>query len=99
MRLSAREATPFVTWLKQRRRELDLTQESLAELLNCSVVTISKIEMGQRRPSKQIAELLANVLHVPVDGREDFLRFAPSCVQIADAILVAAGRAASFVLR
>jgi len=68
--------SPFAQWLKQRRRELDLTQEELAERLNCSVVTISKIEMGQRRPSKQIAELLATELCVPVDARGDFLHFA-----------------------
>jgi predicted ATPase/transcriptional regulator with XRE-family HTH domain len=70
------DPTPFAQWLKQRRRELDLTQEELAEQLNCSVVTISKIEMGRRRPSKQIAELMESVLQVPVKARGDFGRFA-----------------------
>lgn len=74
--MSETSPSPFVQWLKQRRRELDLTQEALAERLNCSVVTISKIEMGRRRPSKQIAELMATELGVPVDARKDFLRFA-----------------------
>lgn len=66
----------FAQWLKQRRLELDLTQEDLAERLNCSVVSVSKIETGQRRPSKQIAGLMAEVLHVPPHQRDHFHLFA-----------------------
>jgi predicted ATPase/transcriptional regulator with XRE-family HTH domain len=69
-------ANSFPEWLKRRRRELDFTQEALAEQMNCSVVTISKFESGQRRPSKQMAGLLAATLRVPDAEREKFLRFA-----------------------
>ena len=45
---------------ERRRKALDLTQEDLAERLGCSVWSIQKIEVGTRRPSRQIAELLAD---------------------------------------
>ena len=38
------EAISFGTWLKQRRKALDLTQEALAEACACSVETIRKLE-------------------------------------------------------
>jgi DNA-binding XRE family transcriptional regulator len=52
----------FGEWLKRRRQELDLTQEQLAKSASCSVFAIRKIEMGERRPSKQLAELLGKSL-------------------------------------
>ena len=66
----------FGLWVKQRRKELDLTQEELSLRVGCSLVLIQKIEAGQRRPSKQIAELLAQHLDVPAGDRPDFVRFA-----------------------
>ena len=51
--------TPFGIWLRQRRKALDLTQEQLAATIDVSLPTIVKIEAGQRRPSRQVAELLA----------------------------------------
>jgi transcriptional regulator with XRE-family HTH domain len=54
--------TSFGLWLKERRRLLDLTQTDLANGVGCSVVTIRKIEADERRPSRQIAELLADCL-------------------------------------
>lgn len=66
----------FGQWLKQRRKALDLTQRDLAQRIGCAVVTIQKIEEGERRPSKQIAELLADQLEVPAEGREEFIRAA-----------------------
>jgi predicted ATPase/DNA-binding XRE family transcriptional regulator len=68
----------FGQWLKQRRKSLDITQEDLALQVDCSVSTIEKIESGERRPSRQIAELFADYLRVPNDEREAFLRFARS---------------------
>src|SRR6266571_4420736 len=66
----------FGLWLKQRRRELDLTQDALAESVGCSTATIEKIESGKRRPSKQIAELLAEHLRIPADNRPAFIELA-----------------------
>jgi predicted ATPase/DNA-binding XRE family transcriptional regulator len=67
---------PFGSWLKQRRKALDLTQMDLAGQVNCSVMTIRKIEGERRRPSKQIVERLADVLAISLDDRPAFMTFA-----------------------
>ena len=66
----------FGEWLRQRRRALDLTQAELAERAGCSVFALRKIESGERRPSKQLAQLLAASLHVPPEDRDAFVRAA-----------------------
>ncbi|BCX04486.1 MAG: hypothetical protein KatS3mg053_2424 [Candidatus Roseilinea sp.] len=66
----------FAQWAKERRKGLDLTQAELAELVGCSLITIAKIESGKRRPSKQIAELMAQHLRVPDEQRAVFVSFA-----------------------
>jgi len=53
------------TWLKQRRKDLDLTHEELAEKAGCSVDMVRRIEGGTARPSRQLAELLAASLSMP----------------------------------
>jgi predicted ATPase/transcriptional regulator with XRE-family HTH domain len=68
--------TAFGAWLKQRRNALGLAQKELAECAGCSVVTIEKIESSARRPSSQIAEMLAECLKVPSDERLAFIEFA-----------------------
>ncbi len=70
------EDISFNVWLKQRRRALDLTQEDLAERVGCSTITIHKIEVGQRRPSKQVAQRLAECLKIPPEEHEEFISFA-----------------------
>lgn len=67
---------PFGEWLKQRRKELDFTQDELARLIDCSPATIRKIESGERKPSRQMVELLARVLEVPSTQHEAFSRLA-----------------------
>lgn len=62
--------------LARRRKQLDLTQETLAGLVGCSLSAIRKIESDQRRPSKQIAELLATHLEISPDERTLFLKMA-----------------------
>lgn len=64
---------PLGQWIKHRRKLLDLTQADLADRVGCAVVTIQKIEEGQRRPSKQIAELLADHLTIPAEERDNFI--------------------------
>ena len=68
--------TSFGQWLKQRRKALDLTREELAQRIGCAAVTLYKIEADERRPSKQIAELLAEHLNIPADEHAAFVRFA-----------------------
>jgi transcriptional regulator with XRE-family HTH domain len=57
-----RVQVPFGQWLRQRRKELGLTQEELGERISYSGETIRKIEAGRRRPSKRLARLLAKAL-------------------------------------
>ncbi|HEX5692658.1 MAG TPA: tetratricopeptide repeat protein [Roseiflexaceae bacterium] len=66
----------FGYWVRRRRKALDLTQGDLARQVGCAVVTIQKIEADERRPSRQIAELLAEQLAIPQDERTVFLQSA-----------------------
>src|SRR5687768_11774307 len=66
----------FGTWIKRRRRALDITQQELAQRVGCSHSLIFKIESDERRPSRQIAELLAQHLEIPSGERELFLKVA-----------------------
>lgn len=67
---------PFGQWVKLRRTALDLTQWELAERIGCSRETIQKIETGVRRPSKQIAQLLADSLKSEPEERDVLVRWA-----------------------
>jgi predicted ATPase/transcriptional regulator with XRE-family HTH domain len=66
----------FGKWVKRRRKALDLTQQQLAHRVGCSLATIIKIEAEERRPSRQIAELLAQELDLPPDQHALFLKIA-----------------------
>ena len=66
----------FGYWLKQRRKALYLTQSDLAERVGCAVVTITKIEADQRRPSKEFAARLAEVLEIAPEKWSVFVEFA-----------------------
>ena len=70
------QTSTFGSWLKVRRQALDLTQVQLARQIGCAEVTLGKIERDQRRPSKQMAELLAIALCLPDEAREAFVQFA-----------------------
>src|SRR5215216_1182596 len=66
----------FGYWIRRQRKALDLTQRALADRVGCSLAAIKKIEGEERRPSRQIAERLADVLGVPTDQRDVFLDVA-----------------------
>jgi predicted ATPase/transcriptional regulator with XRE-family HTH domain len=70
------EQHSFGYWLRLKRKALDLTREALAHRVGCSVSTIRKLEDEERRPSAQIAELLAEIFKIPTTERTAFLRFA-----------------------
>ncbi|MEM7336752.1 MAG: tetratricopeptide repeat protein, partial [Chloroflexota bacterium] len=55
---------------------LGLTRVKLANSVGCSPITIKKIERDERRPSVQIAELLAEHLQLPNPHKVNFLRKA-----------------------
>ncbi len=66
----------FGEWVRHQRSLLKLTRGQLAERVGCSVALLRKIEDGERRPSTQIAELLANCLDIPPEQRSTFVRVA-----------------------
>jgi predicted ATPase/DNA-binding XRE family transcriptional regulator len=66
----------FSDWLKRRRKALDMTQDELAKRAGCSVGALRKIEAGDRRPSKQLAGLLAKALEIPKEDQQTFIRVA-----------------------
>jgi predicted ATPase/DNA-binding XRE family transcriptional regulator len=66
----------FSAVLRQRRRDLDLTRTELARRVGCSPDTIKKLEEGERRPSKELAELLAEHLQIDTSSRANFILLA-----------------------
>lgn len=62
--------------VRQRRERLGLTREQLARNVGCAAVTLYKIEINERRPSQQIAELLAQHLGVAAQDVAEFVQFA-----------------------
>jgi len=82
----------FGYWIRRQRKALDLTQRALAERVGCSLAAIKKIEGDERRPSRQIAERIADALGVAADQREMFLEVARG-VRRVDQLLLARGPA------
>lgn len=72
----------FSEWLKLRRKALDMTQDELAERAGCSVSALRKIESGERRPSKQLAELLAQALELSEEDQQIFIRVARGALNL-----------------
>jgi transcriptional regulator with XRE-family HTH domain len=74
--MTTTEIYSFGEWLKQRRERLHLTQRELATAVHCSVPMIKKIEADERRPSAELAKLLAITLEVPTSEQEIFIQVA-----------------------
>lgn len=53
--------------IKARRKELNLTQAQLAELINSDEYYISAIETGRRKPGRKFLVSFSNALNIPVD--------------------------------
>jgi transcriptional regulator with XRE-family HTH domain len=66
----------FGEWLRKSRNNLRLTREEFARRVGCSVSLLRKIEHNERRPSNQIAELIANCLNIPPGERPSFVKAA-----------------------
>jgi len=63
-------------WIKRRRKALDLTQAALAQRVGCSLDLIQKIEADARRPSREMAARLADMLDLAADERTPFIQAA-----------------------
>lgn len=48
----------FGTWLRQRRRSLDLTQKALAKQVGCAEITVRRMEADEYKPSHDLALVL-----------------------------------------
>lgn len=68
----------FGQWLRRRRKALDLTQVELAVRVPCAKGTIRRLEADDLRPSKALAERLADTLSVAGADRATFIRYARS---------------------
>jgi predicted ATPase/transcriptional regulator with XRE-family HTH domain len=66
----------FGAWLRRRRKAFDWTQAALADRIGCSAAMIRKIEASERKPSQQLAELLAAALAIPDRDRARFVHAA-----------------------
>jgi WD40 repeat protein/transcriptional regulator with XRE-family HTH domain len=69
-------ALTFGGWLKRRRGSLGLTQKELAQQVGYAEITLRKVEADELRPSRQMAEKLAEVLQLPSEARAQFIQFA-----------------------
>lgn len=69
-------ASTFGSWLRQRRNETGVTQEELADELGFSLALLRKLESAERRPSGQIANLVAQYFQIPADEHDAFVAFA-----------------------
>lgn len=81
----AASATSLGSWVRLRRRTLGITQAELASRVPCAVITVRKIEADERRPSRQVAERLADSLELDPVTTERFLAaartsFAPAAL-------------------
>src|SRR5688572_21573788 len=66
----------FGAWIRRRRTALGLLQKELAQTVGCSVPALQKIVRDERRPSRSMAERLAEALDVPADERALFVQAA-----------------------
>jgi len=66
----------FGEWLREQRNSRKLTREEFANRVGCSVAMLRKIENDERKPSAQIAELIANCLDIPSEERGTFIKVA-----------------------
>jgi predicted ATPase/transcriptional regulator with XRE-family HTH domain len=72
----------FGAWVARRRKALDLTRDQLARRVGCSASALRKIESDERRPSRQMAERLAECLQVLPDQRLTFLQVARGVLRV-----------------
>lgn len=69
-------AHSFGALVRRQRKALDLTQAALAQQVGCAESLIRKIEAEERRPSRQVAERLADALRIVPEQRELFVLIA-----------------------
>ncbi len=84
----ATEILSIGEWIQSRRNAMGMTRADLARRVGCAEVTIKKIEKDERKPSGQIAELLAEHLLIPAMLHEKFLQMCRGGYMAAPGLLV-----------
>ena len=69
-------STSFGTWLRQKRRSLDLTQKAFADWVGCAPITLRRMEADEYKPSSELASVLFEKLGIPEPERLQWVRFA-----------------------
>jgi len=59
--------------IRERRKALGLSLKELSQQVGCAVVTLKKIESGERKPSRLMAERLAQCLKINVKEQSAFI--------------------------
>src|SRR6476661_7172283 len=72
----AEAAYSFGAWVSLRRQALVLSREDLARRVGVAEVSIRKIEADERRPSPQVAALLAQQLQLAAEVHPRFVQVA-----------------------
>src|SRR6476660_4897465 len=70
------ESISFGTWLRQKRRSLDLTQKALADQVGCAEITVRRMEADEYRPSNELALVLLEKRGIPEPEQTECVRFA-----------------------
>ena len=53
--------------IKNRRKELKITQVDLADLAEINLITLNKLEQGKSNPSLAVVEKLADILGLEIN--------------------------------
>jgi predicted ATPase/DNA-binding XRE family transcriptional regulator len=70
------EPVSFGTWLRQKRRALDLTQRAFAAQVGCAEITVRRMESDEYKPSRELALLLLEKLGISETERPQWISFA-----------------------
>jgi predicted ATPase/DNA-binding XRE family transcriptional regulator len=76
--------TSFGTWLRQKRRSLDLTQKAFADQIGCAEITVRRMEADEYKPSKELALVLFENLGIPELERPSWVQFARGLAEYPD---------------
>jgi transcriptional regulator with XRE-family HTH domain len=79
-RIEAKGVRPLTLYFKQWRKSAKLTQEQLAELLNVSAATVSRIENGKRDYTGKYLTAFVHFIRCPLPG--DPLNRTPDDISI-----------------
>ena len=76
MTVLAPSSPSFGSWLRRQRTSLQLTQAALAQRAGCAADVLRKFEAGTKRPSRKLAERLADELGLSGPERAAFVEAA-----------------------